>query len=286
MAWNRPNNEKAEKRGGGEHGNVHLKGLFAGAIVVVVGAVVLLYFTASRDSQVKRAKNNETPTSLIREVKPATGPQRPTTNLTASAGMVKQQQTRKEDEGPLFYTNKMGEVKRVQNKEGVVVHLAPRKKLFTHRSDVVISDILSVRPGELSYATIPSDFDELFAKSLLEKIEFSDDDTEEDRAKKERVIAARNELKERWKAGESAAQILRDEQKRLEKLAGKYEFYKGEVQNLRASGATPKEVAELVAAARIAMQNDDIKIGLSMNWDEHLALMELEKETGIIWQNK
>ena len=70
MAWNRPNQEEVEKRGGGGQRNVHLRGLIAGAIVVIVGASALLYFlltggespNADRQSQGNRR---------IKEVKPA-----------------------------------------------------------------------------------------------------------------------------------------------------------------------------------------------------------------------
>lgn len=279
MAWNRPSESKQAAQRLPKKAVLRNIVLFCAALLSVAGVLIFLHswFDDSRPS-----KNSSVRSGYIAESAPHIYP----VDVSPAKEKVEQAQVKKEEDIPLFYTNKLGEVKRIQNREGVVVQLTPRKKIFTNMSDVVISDILSVLPGQLSYATVPSNFDELFAKSLLEKIEFSEDDTEEDRIKKERVIAARKELKERWKAGESAAQILKDEQKRLGKLAEKYEFYKGEVQNLRASGATPKEVAELVAAARIAMQNDDIKIGLSMNWDEHLALRELEKETGIIWQNK
>ena len=82
--------------------------------------------------------------------------------------------------------------------------------IFKRRSEREIAAMVMTEPGTwfMRKPTFNERFDEDFRASLGEKIEFSDEDTEEQRVLKQAVIDTKAELAERMKAGESPSSIM------------------------------------------------------------------------------
>ena len=91
---------------------------------------------------------------------------------------------------------------------------------FNHPVEDEIATLISVTPGEtlvgeISYRGFNSDF----VNALLDKIEFSDDDSDYDREIKQGVIEVKKDLAERIKNGEDLVQILKDARSELMRSA-------------------------------------------------------------------
>lgn len=97
---------------------------------------------------------------------------------------------------------------------------AGQKVVFKHPSDVHVSTLLRLKPGQMILGGIKYDkfFDKAFVESLEEDIEFNDDDTEEERQAKEDVIEARKILKEAMDRGESPAKVMQETRDELLKM--------------------------------------------------------------------
>ena len=97
------------------------------------------------------------------------------------------------------------------------ITLDSQKSIFKHNSDTYIAMLVSPRPGE-ALPPMPAPgpaMEEEFRASLKEPIEFSPDDTPEDRATKLAVSAAREEIKRLLDAGENFADIVSEHEKLL-----------------------------------------------------------------------
>lgn len=277
MAWNRPNQDqelaKAKQPAGLRSRSLVRGGIAAG--IVVLGAIAAWVFLSPSDAG--REKEQERTKGRIKEVSPSIAKKEEPKPVVKPAETSKVEVAKKEPEDLGYYTNKLGQVKKRTGK-GVVVHGPPSKTLFKNRAEVIINAIFSTKVGEVSYVDIPPNFQKLFEQSLLEKIEFADDDTPEERAQKEQVIALKKELRKRWMAGEDVAEIMREEQRNMQKKSQQYQFYADELREIRHSGASDEEIAEFAAAARKAMKENGIEKGLIIKPKERKILKQIEKE--------
>ena len=82
--------------------------------------------------------------------------------------------------------------------------------IFKRQSEREIAAMVTAEPGTwfMRKPTFNERFDEDFRASLGEKIEISDDDTEEQKALKQAVIDTKAELAERMKAGETPSAVM------------------------------------------------------------------------------
>ena len=85
-----------------------------------------------------------------------------------------------------------------------------KTSIFKRRSEREIAAMVMTEPGTwfMRKPTFNERFDDDFRASLDERIEFSDDDTEEQRALKQAVVDTKAELAERMKAGESPSAAM------------------------------------------------------------------------------
>lgn len=85
-----------------------------------------------------------------------------------------------------------------------------KESIFKRRSEREIASMVTAEPGTwfMRKPTFNERFDEDFRASLGEKIEISDDDTEEQKALKQAVIDTKAELAERMKAGETPSAVM------------------------------------------------------------------------------
>ena len=99
----------------------------------------------------------------------------------------------------------------LENPPQKTFHPAKSKvSIFKRRSEREIAAMIMTEPGTwfMRKPTFNERFDEDFRASLGEKIEFSDDDTDEQKELKQAVIDTKAELAERMKAGESPSAAM------------------------------------------------------------------------------
>lgn len=126
------------------------------------------------------------------------------------------------------------------------------RKLFTQSSDRKIERLMRVQPGRLMLGTVTYNerFVDDFLESLKTPIEFTEEDTEADRALKQAVKDARDDLKAAYDRGEDIVEIMRATEKELHDLAA----YKLDLRSLiveyRKSGEhSDQDVKDYIEAA-------------------------------------
>ena len=218
MAWNRPTEENVKAKGEGEQRSVHLKGLIAGVIVVLVAAVAAWWLWQTGETRQDAASTAEKP-ALIKEVAPSVAP----TNVPVEKSYKEMTNAEKLK----YWKDKYGD-NPPPNIKPIVYFLEnpPQRhfkakespyKIFRHSSERHIAALLSVRPG--NWMMRPPHYDEKFdidfAAALSEPIEITADDTEEQRALKKAVIDTKAEIAERAKKGENPSDIMNEAGKEL-----------------------------------------------------------------------
>lgn len=235
MAWNRPSDDKVKVKVRGEQRNVHLKGVVAGAIVIVGAAVAAWWLWPNEESA------GETPpphaTQRIKEAKPAVAQKpkvedekAPVRKLT----LVEQNRLRG------VYTNEYGYVFNEPHTNGVVTNsvmterLSLAARIFENSADRKIGTILSITPGTSLVGDLPKGyFGEAFVRSFLDSIKtpiiVAADDPEDVAALKRMVRQAKIELKAAYDRGEDIGAIMENERKELRTIGLYREDLKNEV---------------------------------------------------------
>ena len=220
MAWNRPSKEKVKAKGEGERRSVHLKGLFAGAIVVV-GAAVATWWIFGRGPAPVAEDGDGTKKGRIREVTPA----KAATNAVARAkkGPPKDRPRNVGEIRDGFVLLPNGHLHKVQ---GVITSHPARvtlaSKIFTHTTDITLASFLTTQPGTGMIGR-PSDyyrnFEKAFRKSLKDPIVIDPKDSDEAKDLKQGVIELRDELVQRMNGGEDLTKLLQEEHQKLFELS-------------------------------------------------------------------
>lgn len=228
-----------------------LKGAVAGVAVVV--AALAAWFLLAPKTQTTDAKPDAKKPAPAKQPPKTHKTVSPKTNDTAAATVTK------EDEGLGWRTNRWGEVVRRKKPEtykdasGVLryvkgngrvpnpedwknaVRMQERRNIpvFKHPSESEIATLLSVNSGEQLVGGIAYDanFEQDFLAALKEPVEYSEDDTEQDRVVKAAVEEAKKELAERVRKGEKIGDILRREREEIQRLAAYRQSLQGMVMN-------------------------------------------------------
>ncbi len=257
------------------------KGAVAGLLVVVV-ALVAWFFLASK-TQVPIAKPAPKKSD---PVKSETKPHRsisPKTNDTAAVTAPKE-----EDEGLGWRTNRWGEVVRRKKPEtykdarGVLryvkgnarvpnpedrkhaVRMPERRNIpvFKHPSESEIATLLTTDSGEQLFGGIVYDasFEQDFLAALKEPVEYSEDDSEQDRVVKAAVEEAKKELAERVRKGEKIGDILRQEREEIQRLAAYRQSLQGLVMDaVEDSSLSDSDVNDYFKAANQMLMDNGIE---------------------------
>lgn len=235
MSWNRPS-EKVEKKERGGRGNVHLRGLAAGGIVVL-GAALAAWWLWPEGEEAAAVEREER--SLIREVQPAKASVR--TNQTARPQpkeLPKQRVGEVRDGYRLLPNGRLHKVYGAVTCE--VARISLEDKIFDEPADRDIAGVLKTRPGE-TYIGESTDyfreFPELFKRAIKKPIVINPDDSEEVREMKQAVIDARLELKQRMDAGEDLTKVMQDTREQLRELG----LYREEIERQVREIAETKE---------------------------------------------
>ena len=128
---------------------------------------------------------------------------------------------------------------------------------FNHPVEDEIATLISVAPGETLVGEISyRGFDRDFVNSLLDKIEFSEDDSEYDREIKQGVIEVKKDLAARIKNGEDLVQILKDARSELMRSA-EYKNQIGDLvhEQLLDPTVSDEELKDSIAAANKRLES-------------------------------
>ena len=200
MAWNRPTEEKVKAKGEGEQRSVHLKGLFAGA-VVVLGAVAVWWMTRPSDGVAE--SDDEGGNAKIAE---RHGGDRGTTRPAEASGMREKAQPVARE---VSQTGENGaqvadEAVVPEGTNGVAKAVKKDTRLFKNQMDQLMAMVMPKRAGE-AVPPVPIDdnmkFSEEDEKKILERLTADENDTDEQLERKEIVQAMRDEYFDLKKRG-------------------------------------------------------------------------------------
>ena len=209
------------------------KGIVAGIVVVVAAMGVFWFLTKGSSVEPKKEKKVKNPVKIA-EVKPApTAPAKveeakpePVQFVTNRHGKVVQKKK------PETYVDAAG-VERYVKGNGRVPLKNPEKYLvksvvhpnaypdFKHDSENEIANLLTIESGGMIFGDREYDkrFEQYFVQALMEPVEITEEDSEEDRRIKENVEAAKHEIAKRIKKGENLSDILTAERNEIRRLA-------------------------------------------------------------------
>ena len=127
-----------------------------------------------------------------------------------------------------------------------------------------IDRIISWEPGHPLIGGFASGLiDRDFAESLNDPIVITEDDSQEDKEKKQRMIEVKRQLLEAVNRGESVDAILEEARKELRSLATYRNNLAKELRELKKGGATEQEIEDFYAAANTMLKEKNIKPMLS-----------------------
>ena len=280
MAWNRPSEEKAKAKGEGEQRSVHLKGLIAGAIVVLGAAVAAWWLWPSGESA------GETPPpqngGLIKETTPATNAARRVGAAAATNGHEQvAAKENSESEKPKYgwidgkyispdpaYAEKKRRFDERQKRENP----------YKHSCDLMIGQLVNCKPGTFVFPiNYDARFELQFKKSLEDPLVINPDDSEEFKRKKQNVIEAKAWMKEQMDNGASVIDLMNDARKELTKVFNMRQGYQQEILKLQEEGADRVKIKDYVDAANIILSQYDA---------EHIPMPHDESEIKLQYDNK
>lgn len=136
------------------------------------------------------------------------------------------------------------------------------RKLFSQPSDKKIERLMRAQPGKLVLGTIT--YNEKFVSDFLESlktpIEFSAEDSEEDRAIKQAVIDARADLKAAYDRGEDIVEIMNATENELHNLAAYRINLQSTIHEYRKGGEhTEQEIQDYIKAANTILEENGIE---------------------------
>ena len=138
--------------------------------------------------------------------------------------------------------------------------LPEKRSIFKFASEKEIDRIISAEPGHRIIGRFAKGFLERdFRKSLGAKIEFTEEDTEEDVARKKRMIDVKEQLRQALDRGEKFDEIMEEARSEVNALA---DFRDNMVKNLvqlKKSGASEQEIEDYYSAANKMLGEKSIK---------------------------
>ena len=207
MAWNRPSEPKAEKRGGKQ--NVQLKRLLAGLVVIIcAGVVTWLLYAPSKSSESSVSAKQP---SRIREVEPA--PAKTNVVSAAKKPLTNEEKLKRiyDRYGDNIPENLKATVYFLKNPPQKSFHPARTKNsIFKHHCERMVASVLDIEPGEFIFRrpVFGERFDREFAAAMKDPTQVQDSDTDEQRELKEVVSQTMADMAKRVKAGEKASDIM------------------------------------------------------------------------------
>lgn len=273
MSWNGSNGKAETKDGsvkkklsassvGGSKGMKH--GIIAGLIVVALGGAAVWLMTGNGNENDEAAANDKKP-KKIAEATPHIVTNEPAEVVEKPKKKRYVEMT--DDEKLQHIRDKYGDNIPESLKSTVYFlehpvkqsfkETPPSYKIFKHMSENDIASLLVVEPGDffLRKPFYDENFDRDFKKSLEEKIEFSDDDTEEQRELKQAVMETKKDFAERMKAGESPSDIMNAAVDQMYELGVYKEQLQGLLNEYHADETfSDKDIEDFITAANEMLQ--------------------------------
>lgn len=135
----------------------------------------------------------------------------------------------------------------------------PEKPVFHHPVEVELDVLLSRRPGERIFGDVNwKAFERDLPTALSTEIKILPDDTDDIIERKKLVAAAKKELIEAMKAGESPTEILKASRDDINRLADMRDNLQSTIAEMRQEGASEDEIEDAVKAANMLLQNKNI----------------------------
>ena len=205
MAWNKPSEEKkVEGKGRARQRNVHLKGLVAGAIVVLGAAIAAWVVLSGSDDAPARGTRHAAHSAAIREVTPAAAPKAAAAPDAALPAADAHADVKAETHEQAF-SNKLARALEKARKMGEM-------QIFKNPSDQLLA--MAVDDRDMPPIPVGPVSQKDFLESLKTPLEIGEGDSEEIRVLKERVMAARAEMKELIDSGRTYYDVLKELQER------------------------------------------------------------------------
>ena len=266
MAWNRSSEKKVEVKGGGGQWNVHLKGLIAGAIVVLGAAVAAWWLWPTGESA------GETPPprtkQRIKEVTPAAAPKPEVEKedvIIGSRGLpinTYGKKIHKDENGVWRFETGQRVPDPNRPSERIELKSMGTPKIFAFSCENEIAALLDVEPGEMIMdVEYGEDFVADFRESLKEEIRASGDDDVRVRGMKDAVIEVKKDLLARLNRGEDIARYMTEARNDLCNLHLYREELRHQVVDLLEDGESvaDKDVKDLIDAANTMLRDKGVK---------------------------
>ena len=257
MSWNKPNGKVPVK---GERRNSRLTMLLAASVIATLGVGVVLYFFSSPRTP-ETSQTSQATTSRIREVTPTQA----RTNIIDTASRKYADLTR--EEKLQYYKEKYGD-NLPDNLKPIVYYLenppvdntkqTPGKQaIFNNFCERKIASLLLVKPGAwmMRPPTYDARFDMDFAQHAVDSIDFSDKDTEEQRALKQAVIDTKKEFIARVKNGEKPSDIMNQAAQELYSLGQYKRNLEHEIKMAQKDASkSDQDIKDIVEAANVMLE--------------------------------
>lgn len=233
-----------------------VRGIVAGAVVVVLAVVV--YFAFFSDSENAQKIERERRPTIIKEVTPATAPTNSIEQVQTSEKPKRDLRTYIDEHGVKRYPSG-ARVNDFEPQIKVKLGGDTPASVFQCAAEKQIYFLVNIEPGDFMIGgrdfTSPRSRKEL-EEALLNKIELSDDDTPEQRKAKEDVIAVKKELKAALKRGEDPSVILQESYDECLRLAQFSRDIEGHVRDAAANGEmTEQDLEDYVNAANKMLED-------------------------------
>jgi len=283
MAWNGSESKSAaaEPRKTVKPPPSKWRGLVALVVVAVGGLAAWLVMRPAADDD---SSGEAARPSRIAEVKPHIS-----TNKAEEAVVEK-----KEPERPIMRISKV--TNPISGETVVVTQRMPKipanalyagadiggrrpKKLYSTFAENYIVGLMRTKPGFTVVGTrLPANFDEQFKARIADPVGYADDDTEEDRAIRERMVAFKRAAAEMIADGKTPTEIVLEERREMNRIADMRNCYLREIGQMRKNGASQEEIDLTVEAAnKILGQNG----GTHIKFAKPFAINKEEKERNI-----
>ena len=239
-------------------------------LFVAVGA----FFVATRlgngnDAERRPASpgNDKHIAEVLSKVAPATPVARPepkkSARRTTAKGTPIPDNVQPDERGVLRYP---GGLRWVDTNDLHIVKHPRKKQLFKHHSENSIATILTLEPEKMAPFLVGrrpkfgQRFVDDFKASLYDEPEYPEDDTPEERAVRNEVLAVKKEMADALKRGEDIAKMMNDAQDELDRLVTYRDSLMKQLKDIRNDGKySDNDVSDFVAAANQMLKSQGLK---------------------------
>lgn len=228
-------------------------------VMILLLVSVLVYICIQSDKDTEPESEESTSKHLIAEVDPASAPETVVAKeeeekLPSKAEIFAEKVAAITEDTPIE------EFPEGVHRAGILMlngkQITPRK-LFKTRCENYLAAFLTIKPGDrIIEMPLSKDFDMEFVQSMHNKIEISDDDTEEEAEIKRQMIALKEDLKQVLKDGGSIRELVIEERKNLNRVADMKDMFQHGLSDLQKSGASIEDIQDYLEASKLMLEKE------------------------------